>query len=175
MVRRDSNASGLPLTCPLSFGTHTFPFHTFTDVQYQPVGINPSPRPSPGSSTSNTARQLLSAFAMYIFFSSSESARLGVLPASESGKSAVVKLQSPYGMRSRLRKPDCHFPALQKDTVHPSLTTFHSNAANVKSMKWILFQYLLQQFYLHPTTIRIIVFDPGSKGMHMPHDLAAIA
>jgi len=55
---------------PLPFDTHIFLPCTLTFVGYQPVGINPFERLLPGLETSNTAKQLLSALAMYSVFSS---------------------------------------------------------------------------------------------------------
>src|SRR5215468_9672191 len=56
---------------PLPFETKILSPITLTLVGYQPVGINPLLLLAPGSLTSNTARQLLSAFATYKVFSSS--------------------------------------------------------------------------------------------------------
>src|SRR5947207_15868361 len=59
---------------------------TFTLVGYQPVGINPLLLLKPGLLTSNTARQLLSALAIYKVFSSSLSATpFEVEPPGEAG------------------------------------------------------------------------------------------
>src|SRR4029079_3580984 len=62
----------------VAIAENPFPFETyilfsiiFTLVGYQPVGINPLLLVKPGLLTSNTARQLLSAFATYKVFSSS--------------------------------------------------------------------------------------------------------
>src|SRR5258708_40032435 len=79
----------------LALGTRPFPLATSscfpsgvtrTDVGYQPVGMNPNERLRPGVLTSNTARVLLSAFAMNRVRSSGVSARLlGVDPGGASG------------------------------------------------------------------------------------------
>ena len=59
---------------------------TFTQVGYQPTGINPFDLLLPGLLTSNTARQLLSALAMNNVFSSALKARpLVVEPGGASG------------------------------------------------------------------------------------------
>ena len=55
---------------PFPLVTKIFLPITFTLVGYQPVGINPLLLLRPGLLTSNTARQLLSALAMYKVFSS---------------------------------------------------------------------------------------------------------
>src|SRR6266536_2314253 len=55
---------------PFPFDTKILLPITFTFVGYQPVGINPVLLLWPGLVTSNTARHLLSALAMYKFFSS---------------------------------------------------------------------------------------------------------
>src|SRR6185437_12146059 len=58
-----------------------------TQVGYQPVGTNPYDLDEPGFETLKTARQLLSALAMYNVLSSADKATLlVVLPAGASGK-----------------------------------------------------------------------------------------
>src|SRR5215831_180837 len=61
---------------PFPLHTNIFWPTTLTLVGYQPVGIKPLLLLFPGLLTSNTARQLLSAFAIYKVFSSSLSATL---------------------------------------------------------------------------------------------------
>src|SRR5215472_1266322 len=56
---------------PFPLETKIFSPTTFTLVGYQPVGINPLLLLKPGLLISKTARQLLSAFAIYKVFSSS--------------------------------------------------------------------------------------------------------
>src|SRR5678815_4197861 len=64
-----------------------------THVGYQPTGIKPCDLLSPGSLTSNTARQLLSAFAMYKVFSSALKATLFVVePGTELGYKAALSV-----------------------------------------------------------------------------------
>ena len=66
---------------PLPLLTNIFLPITFTLVGYQPTGINPFDLLKPGLLTSKTARQLLSALAMYNVFSFALSAKpLVVLP-----------------------------------------------------------------------------------------------
>src|SRR5690242_11005501 len=50
---------------PLPLDTYNLLPTVFTQVGYQPVGINPLDTLEPGLLTSNTARQLLSALAIY--------------------------------------------------------------------------------------------------------------
>ena len=65
---------------------------TLTHVGYQPTGIKPFDLLMPGLLTSKTARQLLSALAMYKVFSSSLNATpLVVEPCRESGYKAAFK------------------------------------------------------------------------------------
>ena len=68
---------------------------TFTDVGYQPVGMNPNDRLLPGCATSNTARQLLSALATSSLFWARASP-LGVLPAGALGYSDVTMVSSTF-------------------------------------------------------------------------------
>src|SRR6266542_1040475 len=56
---------------PFPLATKIFLPITFTFVGYHPTGIKPFDLLCPGFETSNTARQLLSALAMYKVFSSS--------------------------------------------------------------------------------------------------------
>src|SRR4030095_10559102 len=77
---------------PFPFETNIFSPMTLTLVGYQPVGINPLLLLKPGLLTSNTATQLLSAFATYKVFSSSLNATpFEVEPLGASGKRAAFK------------------------------------------------------------------------------------
>src|SRR5215472_3529390 len=59
---------------------------TRTEVGYHPTGMKPSERLLPGTLMSNTATQLLSAFAINSVFSSGDRARLfGVEPGGDCG------------------------------------------------------------------------------------------
>src|SRR5215468_6532298 len=60
---------------PLPLLTKIFLPTVFRLVGYHPVGINPLDVLFPGVCTSNTARQLLSALAIYNVFSSGDNAR----------------------------------------------------------------------------------------------------
>src|SRR5881392_4192363 len=82
---------------PLPLVTKIFVPITFTLVGYQPVGINPLLLLLPGLLTSNTARQLLSAFAIYKVFSSSLNATpLEVDPLGELGKRAAFNVSITF-------------------------------------------------------------------------------
>src|SRR5690349_18959908 len=64
-----------------------------TQVGYQPTGIKPFDLLLPGSVTSNTAIQLLSAFAIYKIFSSALKATLFVVePGTELGYKAALSV-----------------------------------------------------------------------------------
>src|SRR6185312_350587 len=72
---------------------------TLTAVGYQPTGMNPLDLQDPGRLTSNTARQLLSALAMYRVLLSLLSATPFVVdPARDAGYSAAFKVSitSPF-------------------------------------------------------------------------------
>src|SRR5689334_23801282 len=70
---------------------------TFTLVGYQPTGIKPFDLLLPGIDISNTARQLLSALAIYNIFSFSLNASpLLVEPLGASGYSAVLSVSTSF-------------------------------------------------------------------------------
>src|SRR4051812_11694268 len=82
---------------PFPFATNIFLPITFMLVGYQPTGINPFDLLLPGTETSNTARQLLSAFATYNFFSSAESASpFEVEPSGASGNKAAFRTSTTF-------------------------------------------------------------------------------
>ena len=82
---------------PLPLATRILGPAVRTQVGYQPVGMKPREELLPGVATSNTARQLLSALAMYSVFSSGDSASpFGVEPASRVGYRAVEMVSSTF-------------------------------------------------------------------------------
>src|SRR4030095_8242567 len=84
---------------PFPLETNIFSPMTFTLVGYQPVGINPLLLLKPGLLTSKTAKQLLSALAIYKVFSSVLNARpLDVEPGGASGKSAALNVSITFSV-----------------------------------------------------------------------------
>ena len=82
---------------PFPLATNILLAITLTTVGYQPTGINPLLLLLPGLLTSNTARQLLSALAIYNVFSSALNATLLVVePGIELGYSAAFNVSSTF-------------------------------------------------------------------------------
>ena len=95
------------------------PLTTFTWVGYQPTGMNPSDFDLPKSSTSKTAKQLLSAFAMYNFSSSSDRAMpLVDEPSNEFGNKAAFKTSISFPFSRSITETELSF-ALATKRVFP--------------------------------------------------------
>src|SRR6185437_6845268 len=119
---------------PLPLATQILPPTTCTAVGYQPTGIKPLDLADPGSCTSNTARQLLSAFATYSVLSSPLSARAFVVePGGASGYKAALSVSTTF--RLRISMTD----------------TLLSFALATKSQR--LFRVIQMSFGLSPTAI----------------------
>src|ERR1700754_5065752 len=88
---------------PLALATYSLLSITRTTLGNQPVGTNPSDWLEPGLVTSNTARQLLSALAIYKVLSSLlRATELLVVPLSGVGDTAVFRVSSTLALRTSI-------------------------------------------------------------------------
>src|SRR5215204_6216444 len=111
---------------------------TFTLVGYQPVGTKPLLLLSPGLLTSKTARQLLSALAMYKVFSSVLNARpLEVEPGGASEKSAALNVSITFNVCVLMTETELSF-ALATNKSFPLFDKHNSLGLSPTFIDWVI-------------------------------------